>query len=183
MKPTSLVVRPASLLRRLGVFFAFSLLALGAASLAPAQSQEEARATFLLNFAKFVEWPPTAFPDPATPITIAVVDDYVVAKALERAVKGKNANGRDIVVKNLPTAEGCADSHIVYVSKTRHVEPVVQAIAGKSILSVGEDEAFLKSGGAIRLFSQDNKVKCAINMKAAESVGLKLGDKLVKVSS
>lgn len=183
MNFTSFSPLPLSLWRRIGVLVVGVFLTLSLAPRASAQSQEEARAIFLFNFAKFVEWPATAFADPATPITIAVVDDAAVAKALERAVKGKNANGRDIVVKSLPSAEGCADSHIVYVSKAQHIGAVVQAIAGKPVLSVGEDETFLKSGGAIRLFSKDNKVLCAINIKVPEAVGLKLGDKLVKASS
>jgi hypothetical protein len=184
MKLISHAASRVSLWRRLGMLFALFLLTFGAASRGHAQSQQdEARAIFLLNFAKFVEWPATAFTDNTTPITIAVVDDSAVAKALERAVKGKNANGRDIVVKNLPSAEGCTESHIVYISKTKHIESVIQAISGKPILSVGEDEAFFKSGGAIRLFSKDSKVFCAINTKVPEAAGLKLGDKLVKASS
>jgi hypothetical protein len=150
---------------------------------AAAQSQEEARAIFLYNFAKFVEWPATAFAEGSTPVTIAVVGDNEVAKALERYVKGKNANGRDLVVKKLDGADGCADAHIVFVGNAKFTTDVIGAITGKPVLSVGDDENFLKSGGTIRLFSKDNKVLCAINPKAADAAGLKLGDKLVKASS
>lgn len=150
---------------------------------AAAQSQEEARAIFLYNFAKFVEWPATAFAESATPMTIAVVGDADVARALERYVKGKNANGRDIVVKKLDTADGSADSHIVYIGDSRLANDVIAQINGRPVLSVGDDENFLKSGGAIRLFSKDGKVLCAINVKVADAAGLKLGDKLVKASS
>jgi hypothetical protein len=148
-----------------------------------AQSQEEARAIFLYNFAKFVEWPAGAFAEGTTPVTIAVVGDAEVAKALERYVKGKNANGRDLVVKKLDAADGCADAHIVFVGNAKFTDAVITQITGKPVLSVGEDENFLKAGGAIRLFAKDNKVLCAINTKAADAAGLKLGDKLVKASS
>lgn len=162
-----------------GVLF----LASGNLSSVHAQSQEEARAIFLYNFARFVEWPDAAFSNASTAITIAVVGDAAVARALERYVKGKDANGRDVVVKTLATADGCADSHIVFVGDKKFSAAVISQIVGKPVLSVGEDEEFLKSGGVIRLFSRENRVLCAINTKAADAVGLKLGDKLVKAAS
>ncbi len=163
--------------------FLLLLASAGLASRAAAQSQEEARAIFLFNFAKFVEWPDSAFADRAAPLTIGVVGDGAVAHALERYVKGKDANGRDIAVKKLDSAEGCADCQIVFVGAAKFTADVIGQISGKPVLSVGGDEDFIKSGGVIRLFSKDNKVMCAINVKAADAAGLKLGDKLVKASS
>lgn len=169
--------------RRWCGLFALVLLAIAAPERAAAQTQEEARAIFLYNFAKFVEWPESAFAAPTTPVTIAIVGDRGVAEALERYVKGRNANGRDIVVRDLDSPEGCEGSHIVFVGAERHAAAVIELVRGKPILTVGQEEAFLKAGGTIRLFARGPKVLCAINLKAADAAGLKLGDKLVKASS
>ena len=155
----------------------------GFAPRAQAQTQEQARAIFLYNFAKFVEWPESAFADSAAPLKIAVVGHAEVARALERVVKGKDANGRDIEVMALTTASGCAGAHIVFVGSAALTAGVMAEVAGKPILTVGEEADFLKAGGVIRLFSQGSKVMCMINVKAADAVGLKLGEKLVKASS
>jgi hypothetical protein len=158
-------------------------LGLALAPAAHAQSQEEARAIFLFNFARFVEWPPAVFADGSAPLTIGVVGDRDVARALERYVKGKDANGRDIAVRALESAAGSAECQIVYVGDKRLAAAVIGEVAGKPVLTVGEEEDFITSGGVIRLFAKDNKVLCAINTKAADAAGLKLGDKLVRASS
>ena len=162
---------------------AVAVLFAGTASNARAQSPEEARAIFLYNFAKFVEWPDSAFASSSAPVVIAVVDANEVGRALEHYVRGKNANGRDIEVRQLKSEAGVGDAHIVFIGSTGLTSAVIAEIGSKPILSVAEDESFLQQGGIIRLFSQGNKVMCAINAKNSTAAGLKLGDKLVKASS
>src|SRR2546426_12497948 len=38
-------------------------------------SEYQLKAAFLYNFAKFVEWPPEAFPDATTPFTIGIIGE------------------------------------------------------------------------------------------------------------
>ena len=170
-------------LRLLGLCVLGGSLGTALAPEARAQSQEEARAIFLYNFARFVEWPEAAFAEPSTPVTIAVIGDNAVARALERYVKGKDANGREIVVRALDSAAGCASSHITFVGHKHHAADVFAEVGKKPVLTVGEEEDFITSGGVIRLFSRENKVFCAINTSAATAAGLKLGEKLLKASS
>src|SRR2546422_10230150 len=56
-------------------------------------SEYQLKAAFLYNFAKFVEWPPQAFPDATTPVTIGIIGESPFDDDLERTVKNKNVNG------------------------------------------------------------------------------------------
>src|SRR3990172_10053935 len=48
-------------------------------------SEYQVKAAILFNFAKFVEWPDAAFPDPATPIIIGVLGEDPFGSALDAA--------------------------------------------------------------------------------------------------
>ncbi|RME70013.1 MAG: YfiR family protein [Verrucomicrobia bacterium] len=124
---------------------------------ASAQSYEKIRAIFLYNFAKHVEWPDTAFSDAKAPIVIGVVDASKVAKELERSVRGKDANGHDIAVKEVSSpadADGC---HIVYIPDKAKAPAFIEAFQGKPILTVGEQSNFTEIGGMIKLFEKTTR--------------------------
>ena len=46
-----------------------------AAEQAQISAENQLKAVFLFNFAQFVEWPPSAFHEPADPIVIGVLGD------------------------------------------------------------------------------------------------------------
>src|SRR5687768_8161992 len=52
------------------------------------------KAGYLFNFAKFVEWPDTAFPSADSPFIIAVLDGSEAQPVIEQILAGKNINGR-----------------------------------------------------------------------------------------
>jgi hypothetical protein len=153
---------------RLGRFAALMLLGVVSglfAGRADAQTPAEARAMFLLNFAKFIEWPAEAFSADSTPLAITVLGDAEVARAAEKLAKGKNANGREIVVKAVSNPTEAAGAHIVFVGQANLASGLLAAVGTRPVVTVGEEESFLTSGGVIRLFADGNKVLCAINIK------------------
>jgi hypothetical protein len=162
---------------------AVASLGMSAVPMMHAQTPAEARATFLLNFAKFIEWPDSAFSGQTAPIAVHVLGDTEVAKALERLAKGKTANGREISVKAVSSTADVATAHIVFVGQANLAGPVIAEVGTRPVVTVGEEESFLSAGGLIRLFADGNKVLCAINTKVSAAAGLKLGDKLVRASS
>jgi hypothetical protein len=152
---------------------------------APSESGSvaEARAIYLLNFARFVEWPETAFSDWSAPITIVMVGDTETARALERLVKGRNANGREIVVKSTSAPADAATAHIVFVGRVELTKAVISEVGSRPVVTVGEEESFLSEGGLIRLFCIGTKMHCAINTKVSAAAGLKLNDKLMRAAN
>src|SRR6058998_4115286 len=97
----------------------FLLLFLGSLT-APAQqpppSEYQVKAAFLFNFAKFVEWPPQAFPDPASPFTIGVVGDNPFGDDLERTLRNKAVNGHPIAAKQVKAPSELRTCHILFIS-------------------------------------------------------------------
>ena len=63
-------------------------------------SEYQLKAAFVYNFAKFVEWPPTAFAAPASQFIIGIIgDNHPFEDILEQAVQNRKINGHPLRVK------------------------------------------------------------------------------------
>jgi hypothetical protein len=56
------------------------------------------KAAFLLNFTKFVTWPPAAFEREQSPVSICVLGEDPFGRALDQIVDGEAVNGRKVVI-------------------------------------------------------------------------------------
>src|SRR5207244_10853841 len=63
----------------------------GASALGQPVDEYQVKAAFLFNFAKFVEWPPQAFPSASAPFSICVLGQNPFGRSLQEAVEGKVA--------------------------------------------------------------------------------------------
>ncbi len=144
----------------------------------------QVKAIFLYNFAQFVTWPGAAFPERNTPITIGILGYDPFGPYLEEAVRGEVIDGRSLTVKRFKRVEEVSDSHILFVSKSERgrLGQILAAVRGKSILTVGETEAFARQGGIINFITVDNKVRYEINVDAAKRADLDISSKLLRLA-
>ena len=168
--------RPAKLM--LAVVF------LAIAGIGPVFAQSEAgvKTAFLYNFAKFTEWPASAFAGDSAPITVGFVGADSLADTFEKNVTGKNANGRDFAVKKLSGAAGVESCQIVFVGDASQAAAVVGAAKGKPVLLVGDSDGFAAAGGMITFVVAGGKVSFDLDLGAINAGGLKLNDKLRQVA-
>src|ERR1700675_3144431 len=59
------------------------------------------KAGFIFNFAKFVDWPPTTFAQPDSPIVIGILPTDPFGSIIDQIVQDKKIGGRGFVVKRL----------------------------------------------------------------------------------
>jgi len=144
-----------------------------------AQSEDALKAAFLYNFAKFTEWPASAFSDASARLVIGFIGADALADTFEKNVAGKNANGREFLVKKIADAGAAASCHIVFAGSGGAIVP---ALKGKPVLTVGENEEFAKSGGGIGFVTEGAKVSFVLNAGSVAVTGLKLDPKLHKVA-
>lgn len=156
--------------------------ALLSVSPALAQSEDAVKAAFLYNFAKFTEWPAGAFPDAKAPIVIGFVGGGALADTFEKAVTGKNANGRDLQVKKLADAAGSESCHIVFVGDGAKTGAVVGQVKGKPVLTVSDAAGFVGGGGMIGFQADGGKVGFDMDLDPAKAANLKMDDKVKKIA-
>jgi hypothetical protein len=148
-------------------------------SRALAQSEDAVKAAFLYNFAKFVEWPATAFPDGNAPIIVAFIGGGSLADTFEQNVKGKNANGREFSIKKLSAAGGESGAQILVIADGSQAAAAISATKGKPVLTVADADGV---EGAIHFVKDGPKMGFDLDLDAAKASALKVDPKLQKVA-
>jgi hypothetical protein len=167
----------------------FALVALaGALSRAsaaePLAEEYRVKGAFLLNFARFVEWPPEAFRGVGDPIAICVVGANPFTPALDQAARQLLIENRTVTIRQITDAPQARQCHIVFVSlsERKRAHAVLQAAEGGSVLTVGESEGFAAGGGMIEFSVEESKVRMEINAAAAKRAGLHISAKLLSLA-
>lgn len=183
--PTPDRTRSASRRRRFSPRVLCGILLLGTASAwyqsGPAQrdrSEYEVKAAFLLNFTRFIEWPPADAPA-GDPFHICILgDDRFIM--LDTIVAGERVGSRPIEVRRLRRWQ--PPCQILFISDSvRDVFPILRRL-GPGVLTVGESPRFLSEGGMINFVVENRKVRFDINQKAARDASLKMSSRLLNVA-
>lgn len=154
-----------------------------AATAAQTASGADIKAAFLLNFAKFVEWPAgDAGAGPA--FVIGVIGDDAVADALRDLNRGKSVAGRPVVARRVTGKDALADLHMLFVgvSEAARLPEVLRRANGGGVLTVSDLEHFCELGGTIQFRSENDRVRFDINLDQAERAGLVIGSKLLALA-
>lgn len=156
-----------------------------APALSPAPvSEQEIKAAFMFNFAKFVEWPPQAFPGDSSPFVVCSFGKNEVAEALKDGVEGKTVQNRTIAVDVVTTASGAKACQVLYFDMTEvgHLAPILHTLEAAHVLTVGEMETFVGAGGIIGFIVRSNQLRFSINNAEAKKAGLKISSKLLTLA-
>lgn len=181
MGPASFRPRPGRIWRAaLTLMAGASWLLHGAAE--EAASEYDVKAAFLLNFAKFTEWPASAFADSDAPIAICILGKDPFGRTIDELVQGEAANGRKLAVRRVDEPAAAQACQMVFVSGPGKIAAKSVSGLGKGVLTVGEGEGFVRDGGIIGFVVENRRVRFDINQTAAETAALKLSSKLLSVA-
>lgn len=124
----------------------------------------EARAQFLVLFAKYTKWPEEVLPPGEGPFLVAVIGEDPFGLAL-RSLEGLRVQGRKVVVQRFRSAADYRRCHVLYfpAGEERHFASLRDALASHSVLTFGESGRFLETGGAIQLFSEAGRLRFNVN--------------------
>ena len=152
------------------------------AALAAAPSEYQVKAVFLFNFSQFVSWPPAAFSRDDSPIVIAVLGHDPFGASLDSAISGEHVGERALVVRRYREVSEIKDCHILFIdrSEASQLREIVQALHGRSILTVSDIEDATRSGVMIDLVKESERIRLKINVGAARDGGLTLSSKLLR---
>ena len=148
-----------------------------------AASEDELRAAFLLNFARFVTWPAER-PDDPTPLVFAVAGDATFAATLERVVRGQTVRGRPLAVVALKGTMPPSPVHLLYIAsaRDRRVGDWLVDAAQATVLTVSGATDFCRQGGMIRMYSESQRMRFEINLPLLQRSGLRASSRLLALS-
>ena len=155
-------------------------LCAGAAAATPAP-EYRVKAVFLFQFAQFVEWPGKGLATAAAPFAICVLGEDPFHQYLDETVQGEAVNGRQLTVRRYRRVEELQDCSILFIAQSEldHLDSILGALRGASVLTVGDSTSFAERGGAIQFVTVKNKIKLRINADAAKAAELTISSKLL----
>jgi hypothetical protein len=166
----------------LALIMGFGLAAPGPLRGADESLEYQVKAAFLLNFIKFTEWPPSAFTASDSPIFICILGADPFGDALDQVIAGESVNGKKVAVERLKRAPSAKACQVLFISKSeKNIDKILPAL-GPGVLTVGDEETFIRGGGMISFVIENRRVRFDINQTAAENAALKLSSKLLSVA-
>jgi hypothetical protein len=150
----------------------------------PLASEYQIKAAFIINFPKYADWPPEAFAAATSPIVFAVVGESKVTDELQKLIPGRKINGREMILKRLPSGELPVDCHILFIPATelRRSPNLLSKFNGVGVLTVGESDDFLAGGGCINLARKDQKIALEVSLEAVDQSRVKISSKLLSLA-
>lgn len=190
----------------LALALAFGALMLDAvpvppASVTAAEAAEveaaELKAAYVVNFARYTEWPADRFDHAASPLTVVVIGDERVAEELEAiAERSDPIGGHPLEVRRLRLSppeswrrremlEAIRRAHLVYLGPGAEdgVPELIADLAGVPVLTVGDVPGFAAGGGMIGLRQRERRVVFDANPEAIKQSGLAVSARLLKLAS
>lgn len=142
------------------------------------------KAAFILNFAKFVEWP-TARIVKGKPFNFCFIGIDRYRRSYVQEFEGKTVKGMTATVTLLNYTSPLENCHILFVRDLNQgqLAHLSSALAGRPILTIGEDEEFMAMGGMIRFYASQGKIRFEINPHTAMAAELSISSKLLHLAT
>jgi hypothetical protein len=148
------------------------------------QTEYALKSVFVYNFCRFIDWPDSAFASPSEPLVIGIVGDDPFGPLLNEAIAGETYHGRPIQIEHYRSPREIKRCHLLFVSRSEspRLDSVLSAVAGKSIVTIGETDDFIDQGGMIALTPERNRIRLRINAAALRAARLDVSSKLLRVA-
>jgi hypothetical protein len=167
----------------LGALFVVLLCLVGGPFVVASPAGEyQIKAAYLLNFARYVEWPAARLPAGAA-LRACVLGRDPFGGALG-ALEGRQVNGHELRVRQLDGAAQTDDCQVVFVaeSEERRLGAVLRMLAGRGLLLVSDIDGFAEAGGSIGLVTEDGRVRFDINQASLQRDGLRASAQLLRLA-
>ncbi len=150
----------------------------------PAATGYEAKAGFLVNFARFVEWPAHAQTN-SSKFRIGILDDDIAFPVITQVLTNQFVGPREIETVRVKKNHDLKSFNIIFVtrSQAKRTAAVLEKIGTAPVLTVGETSGFAADGGCINLVMTGHNIRFEINPGAAEQAGLKISSRIASMAT
>ena len=153
-------------------------------SLTGAEREYQLKAAFLFNFIRYTTWPAKAFEREEDPIIVTIVGKDPFEEQIDKLFKGKELNGRSIVIRRSTKVPDKVDTHVVFATglETEDWVKLQKLFHKRSTLIVGERLDVTKKGAQCNFFIEDGKVRFEINTDNLDIAQLRMSSQLLKLA-
>ncbi len=147
-------------------------------------SEHEVKAAYLYNFAKYVEWPANTLLLENSPLTFCIIGQSPLNSVMESF--GTNTiKNRQLAMQQLGYNEDLSKCNILFISSDykTSLHKILAATVHRSILTVSDIKGFAAAGGIIEFVPVNDKIRFAINNRAARQANLRISSHLLKLAT
>jgi hypothetical protein len=174
-------VDPVTLPRKLTQLLGAVLLCCTPQSLSAAAPEAAVKATFLVKFLSYIEWPAGKFTS-GSPVQICFVGLDPFGLVLDRATTGQQTRGRSIIVRRLSSAEGAASCHLAFLGGSGSaVQKALAAIGSRPVVTVSDARGSNRRA-MIHFLVVDRRVRFAIDTRATARSGIEVSSQLLALA-
>lgn len=141
--------------------------------------EHDLKAAFVFNFIQFTQWPKGS---EGAALYVCANRDSALFAAL-RAIAGKQANGRPIVLQALSETrpEQC---HVLVATEPDRVQiaALMQTIGGAPVLTVTDDAELIRHGLMIGMAVDAGRMAFIVDNTRASRVGLSISSRLLRLA-
>jgi hypothetical protein len=166
----------------------------------PQFTELQVKAAFMYNFIKFSDWPESKVAEPNT-IIIGLLGEHEFGSAFD-TVKDKPINNNKLIVRSFGKfsrfikngedgkskvtgeIEQLRKCHLLFIcdSEKGYYKEIIDAIKDSNVLTVGETEDFLESGGMITFIPGTGKPVFEINNAAARQAEIRISSRVLRLA-
>lgn len=146
-----------------------------------AQEAKELHPAMMYNFVKYIQWPTESEPGDFV-IGVFGADD--VYNTLKTRYDGKPKGSKKYVIQKMSAIADAASCAVVYLGrgKSKDFDALKVATAGKSILTITDNNNLGKKGSCVNFREIDGKLKFEINQASITAASLKVSSSLLSVA-
>jgi hypothetical protein len=151
---------------------------------AAAEAESQVKAAFLFNFARYVEWPMSAFAGATAAIRLCLIAERGFEAVVRDTVSGRSVGERPVMVEGidgLGAAKGC---HLLFLDEASGLSAtaVAERVGTLAIFTISDVPRFAAEGGIANFILVDSKIRFEINPSAARRAGLKISSILLRLA-
>jgi hypothetical protein len=158
-----------------------ALMLLIGVSHADTVEEDNIKAGFVLNFAKYTEWPAAALG--GGELRVCALGAQPLAGKLGQ-LQGRQVQGREIAVRVPAKQEDWRECHVLFVpaSEAARVDALLRTLGQAAVLTIGDGNDFVEAGGMIGMKQRGGRIRFDVNLAAARRAGLNLSSQMLKLA-
>ena len=162
----------------------FSLVGNPGTSRADAPGEYLVKAELLYHFVNFVDWPSSAFKATDGRLRFCIIGKGPFGQTLEDTLAKKTIRERPFEIHRNPPKTELQHCHVLYLpaSASQKLQALRHRMAKEDVLTVGETLDFMKQGGMVQFFVDNQKIRFSVNPNAVNETNLKVSSKLLRLA-
>jgi hypothetical protein len=146
-------------------------------------TEAQAKASAIFNFARYVEWPERAFASREAPFVFCLVGRDSLAGAVA-TLDARTLQARATQVRRVFGVEELRGCHVLFIGEAeeRRQAPMLRALNGEHVLSIGDASGFADAGGAIGIVLEEGRIRFDINRTVLDQAQLHASSNLLRLA-